>query len=77
MTVTTLLSLKYGAPLMFMYDLSNYPACMCEGVKELVLSVCQSVKKFEISTFTRLSNAVCGNDLIETKAVHFCAFPAL
>ena len=50
---------------------------MHERVKELVLSVCQSVKNFEISTFTRLNDAVCGDDLIETKAVHFCAFPAL
>ena len=34
-------------------------ACMCEGVKESVLSVCQSVcpvKNFEISTFTGLNN---------------------
>ena len=77
MTLTTLLSLKYSAPLMLIYDLSNYPGRMREGVKELVLSVCQSVKNFEMSTFTRLNNAVCGDDLIETKEVHFCAFTVL
>ena len=77
MILTRLLSLKYSAPLMLMYDLSNYLTCMREGVKQLVLSVCHSVKKCEISTFTRLNNAVRGDDLIDTKAVHFCAFPAL
>ena len=51
---------------------------MCEGVKESVLSVCQSVsqsirqtvclsvcpvKNFEISTFAGLKFAVCGDDM--------------
>ena len=56
------------------------PARMHERVKQ---SVCQSVclvKNFEISTFTRLKDC-CTQQwhmyLIETKAVHSSAFPAL
>ena len=66
-------------------------ARMCEGVKELVLSICQfvsPVKNVEISTFTGLNNCCTqqrhGNlkknmygYLIETKAVHSSAFPAI